>query len=243
MASLGGIVESLLGFHILPTSVTTAVDPSRALRLRRLHVQIISVANTLSRLLAGGISDWLSYSASPSPAPSRSPSPTPSITSHRTGRSRSNSLSASLKTYFHTPPRLSRLVFLAGAAFLLALAFAYTAFALDYPAGLWVLSVSVGVGYGTLFTLAPAIVRTVWPVADFGRNFGLVNWFSAAGALLFTPLYGVLSDVASGRQGAEQGVCYGRACWRDVFLVSAGSAAVAGLLAGGLWRGWWRGLV
>ncbi|KAK4701063.1 hypothetical protein P7C70_g5170, partial [Phenoliferia sp. Uapishka_3] len=215
MASLGGVVESLLGYHILPTSPTT---PNRALGIRRLHVQIISVANTVTRLLAGGVSDWLSYSASPSRPPSRSTSP------EREGervQSRSASLQRSMKEYFHTPPRLSRLAFMAGATALLAGAFTFVAVALDQPSGLWILSLSVGVGYGTIFTLAPAIIRTVYPLKDFGRNFGLLNWFSALGALIFTPLYGVLADLASEKQRSESGVCYGRACWHDVFIVSA----------------------
>ncbi|KAL8287494.1 hypothetical protein RQP46_003352 [Phenoliferia psychrophenolica] len=236
MASLGGVVESLLGFHITKGAIAPDTA-SRALGLRRLHVQIISIANTFSRLIAGGVSDWLSYSAAPSPPPTRPPSPV------RHGHSRSRSRSDSVKAYFHTPPRLSRLAFLVGAAALLSAAFTYVALLLKVPAGLWVLSVSVGIGYGTIFTLSPAVVRTVYPSADFGRNFGLLNWFSALGAVIFTPLYGVLSDLASESQKQKNGVCYGRACWHDVFVVSAISTAMAGVLVLVLWRGWWRGKV
>ncbi|KAM0748169.1 MFS general substrate transporter [Meredithblackwellia eburnea MCA 4105] len=244
MASLGAIVESLLGFHILPTtSKPSSSDPaSRALGLRTLHVQIISIANTVSRLISGAVSDWLSYSAAPSPPPTRSPSPAP-LSRHSRSRSRSESISISLKAYFHQSPRLTRLAFLGAATAILASAFAFTALSLDRPAGLWILSVAVGTGYGTIFTLAPAIMRTVYPVKDFGRNFGLINWFSAFGALLFTPLYGVLSDVASDKQQQENGVCYGRSCWHDVFLVSSISTVFAGVLVLVLWRGWWRGRV
>ena len=175
MASLGGVVESLLGFHILPASPDNA---SRALGLRRLHVQIISIANTVSRLVAGGVSDWLSYSAAPSPPPTRSPSP--ARPPHSRSHSRSESVQLSLKTSFHTAPRLSRLAFLVGATTLLSCAFMYISFALEVPAGLWVLSVSVGVGYGTVFTLSPAVVRTVYPSSDFGRNFGLLKCISSS---------------------------------------------------------------
>ena len=188
MASLGGVVESLLGFHILPSSPDSA---SRALGLRRLHVQIISVANTFSRLLAGAVSDWLSYSAAPSPPPTRSPSPAPVPGSrgHARSHSRSESIQISIKEYFHTPPRLSRLAFILGSTSLLAAAFAYVATALEVPAGLWVLSVSVGVAYGIIFTLAPAVVRTVYPPANFGRNFGLLKCVPLlVGALLIADL-------------------------------------------------------
>lgn len=58
MATLGQQIESMLGVKIQQS-------PSRALSLRRQHVQIISVANTCSRLFAGALSDWLSYAAAP----------------------------------------------------------------------------------------------------------------------------------------------------------------------------------
>lgn len=61
MATLGQQIESLLGVKIQGSPSS----PSRALSLRSQHVQIISVANTVSRLFAGALSDWLSYAAAP----------------------------------------------------------------------------------------------------------------------------------------------------------------------------------
>jgi hypothetical protein len=150
MASLGGQIESLLRVHASDEST----PPSYALALRRHHVQIISIANTLTRLAVGALSDWLSFAAIATVATV----PSTGILSH-----------------LPRPPRVSRLLFLLVASVLLTVAFAYVAFGLDHPDGLWVLSVSVGMGYGTIFTMAPSIVRSVYPVADFGRNWGLIS--------------------------------------------------------------------
>lgn len=257
MASLGGIVESLLGVHIststsprpsLPLLVlsTLSHDP-RALTLRRLHVQVLSVSNTISRLLIGLLSDWLSYAAAPIPEAG--------LGEGWTGW---------CKRRLHRKPQVSRLAFLVAACGILVGAFGFTAVGMERTDELWVLSVgqlsrlllllssgspvltpplatATGFSYGLIFTLAPAIVRVVYPLPTFGRNWGLLTWFSALGALLFTPLFGIMLDAATLRQGNER--CVGRECYEGVFGLSAASAAVALGVSAVLWRGWWRGKV
>lgn len=208
MASLGGIVESLLGvhttdpvsasspatYHFFSTFIDASLGDTAGLELRRKHVQVISVANTFSRLAAGGLSDWLSYSRPPFLT---LPPPMFPLT-----------YSQRLASYFQRPPKVSRLFFVLAACILLSLAFGYTALFLERPAGLWILSISTGLSYGAIFTLSPSVVRSVWPLKDFGRNWGLISWFSAVGALLFTPLFGFLGDRAAARQLSD--VCFGR---------------------------------
>lgn len=268
MASLGGIVESLLGIRIASPSsrfaLTSASSPiishdARALALRRLHVQVLSVSNTMSRLLIGLVSDWMSYAAAVSP-----PSSSSSLAEveRRTG----GGWQAWARRKLRQRPRVSRLAFLFVACAILSASYAFVAMGLDQTGELWVLSIGTGWSYGLAFTIAPAIVRVVWPVAAFGRNWGLLTvghhfsfsigtrkliigslslafekWFSALGALLFTPLFGVLQDAAAQRQ--QSNICYGRECYEVVFVLSSVSCGIAACIVGVLWRGWWKGRV
>jgi hypothetical protein len=134
MASLGGIVESLLGIRITtpaPTSspasfalLSTLTHDSRALSLRRLHVQVLSISNTISRLFIGLLSDWLSYAAEPIPEAELG-----------------EGWWGWWKRTFHRKPQVSRLAFLVAAGGMLAVAYAYVAVGLESTNGLWVLSV------------------------------------------------------------------------------------------------------
>ncbi|SCV67620.1 BQ2448_5231 [Microbotryum intermedium] len=259
MASLGGIVESLLGVHTLgdgalsssPSKASTLLialvssstlkgaSDTRALALRRLHVQTLSAANTISRLLIGFLSDWLSYAAAPLVADENSPpgSPRPASSIH------ARSWKRRMQLLFHDrpPPRVSRLFFLVLSCVVLASAFFCASSSLSEPSGLWILTVSVGSCYGLVFTLAPAIVRAVYPISDFGRNWGVLSLFSACGASLFTPLFGVLLDLQREKEGIE--VCVGRECFEKIFVLSGISEAVALAIALVLWKRWWRGIV
>lgn len=100
---------------------------------------------------------------------------------------------------------------------------------------------AIAIAYGTIFTLVPALVRARWNVLDFGRNWGTLTWFSAGGAMLYTPLYGILLEFAQRKNsGSDNGVCVGPRCYRPIFALSATSAAVAGLLVIVLGRRWSR---
>lgn len=226
MASLGGIVEAILagpppslhGVVGTVAKIAGLVKDPRALALRRLHVQVIAISNTVSRLSIGFISDWLA--AHPSTEP-------PADGKRPTRKSRR--------------PKITRLAFVAAACGILVAAFAFAATLMDRPGQLWVLSIAVGVSYGTIFTLSPAIVRAVYHLDHFGRNWGLLTWFAAAGALVFTPLHGVLSDAELGRQHSP--TCHGKGCYSAVMALSSASAFVALVIVGVLYKGSWRGRV
>lgn len=57
---------------------------------------------------------------------------------------------------------------------------------------IWVLSIFTGSCYGFVFTLVPSLVATVWPLESFGRNYGIISYFFAAGSFLMTLLFGML---------------------------------------------------
>ncbi|GAA5949705.1 hypothetical protein JCM21900_003262 [Sporobolomyces salmonicolor] len=221
-ASLGSVLESLLAVSTSTFTMFSPHAPTHALQLRKRHIALLSVANTLSRLIVGALSDYLA-------TPTRADNQTRPI----------------LKK------RVSRLVFLLGACLALSIAYGWAGTGMTSERGLWVVTIVTGVSYGTLFTLCPAIVRSCWPVEHFGRNWGLLTWFSALGALLFTPLFGILRDLAASSSFtplftssnmAQGPACAGPACYRPVFLVCAVSAGLA-CGAIGLLRPRWGGLV
>ncbi|GAA5925803.1 hypothetical protein JCM3775_001504 [Rhodotorula graminis] len=203
MASLGSVVSSLSRLPALH-----AAAPISALALRKRHIAVISVVNTLWRLVVGGASDYL---AAAGPDKDRQPA----------------------------WRRQVRLVFVAVACVGLAAAYGWGATGLATPAGLWVITFVTAVAYGTIFTLTPALVRTRWSPDDFGRNWGLLTWFSAVGALVFTPLFGVLRDLATDGTG-ESSSCTSTRCYRPIFALSAVSATLATALVGLLATRWAR---
>lgn len=113
MASVGAIVASLSGSPALLHS------PVSALSIRRRHIALLSVVNTLWRLVVGAASDYLA-------APLSSPA-----SATRAGEAK-----------LHQPAwrRHVRLVFVAVSCALLAAAFSWGATGLSTPAGLWVIT-------------------------------------------------------------------------------------------------------
>jgi MFS family permease len=166
MASLGSILESLLAISITKGGGGGGV--SHALQARKDHIAVLAIANTISRLVIGAISDYLS---------------TPTEVIEENGNRRGGRR------------RVSRLMFLVGACACLALVYAWGGTGLATEDGLWIVTISEfrlfaqlessadvllhmtvnGFSYGAVFTLSPAIVRSCWPVEHFGRNWGLLT--------------------------------------------------------------------
>ncbi|GAA6028126.1 hypothetical protein JCM8097_001882, partial [Rhodosporidiobolus ruineniae] len=205
MASVSSILDSLL-------PPTVLASPAGALSLRKNHVALLSVSNTVLRLAVGAASDWI---AAPPASRTSSGGETRALSSWR---------------------RNIRLWMVGAACLLLASAYGWGATGLRKPAGLWVVTLATGIGYGTVFTLTPALVRARWGTESFGRNWGLLTWFSALGALLFTPLFGLFRDLAA----SSDGTCTGPRCYRPIFVLSAASAATAVVFVAVLGRRWGR---
>lgn len=118
MASLGQILESLLAISTSnDVSAARAKGTiSHALQARKNHIAVLAIANTLSRLLVGAVSDYLSA---------------PSVTVDDEGGP-------------STPARkrVSRLAFLLGACASLALAYVWGGTGLTTEDGLWIVTIS-----------------------------------------------------------------------------------------------------
>ncbi|BGP38512.1 hypothetical protein JCM10450v2_002460 [Rhodotorula kratochvilovae] len=204
-----------LGAIVSSLAGSRSLHPGRtsALALRKRHIALLSIANTASRLVVGAASDYLASSATSSSAETKDRQP--------------------------AWRKHVRLIFVAAACVVLAAAYGWGATGLSTPAGLWIVTLATAVAYGTVFTLTPALVRARWSVADFGRNWGLLTWFSALGALLFTPLFGILRDLATDGSGPSSS-CTRTGCYRPIFALAAVSAALAAALVGVLAKRWAR---
>ncbi|BGP06482.1 hypothetical protein JCM10049v2_002304 [Rhodotorula toruloides] len=130
-----------------------------------------------------------------------------------------------------------RLILVGAACALLAATYGWGGTGLSTPSGLWIITLLTACSYGTVFTLTPTLIRSRWAVVDFGRNWGAATLFSAAGALLFTPLSGLLRDLASRKDG-DGPRCVGPRCYRPIFALSAVSALLATALVAVLARRW-----
>jgi len=146
--------KSASGIRVLSPSVETATAT---------QVRLISISNTLSRLLSGPFVDLIS------PVTSHVPSNRPQR--------------------YH----ISRVVLLSWVPLLLAGTYVYQELAIRTLDDLWVLSVATGAAYGTTFTILPSIVSSIWGSRDFGRNFGILTYAPFLGTPLFSYLYAFVS--------------------------------------------------
>ncbi|CAO1620323.1 unnamed protein product [Parajaminaea phylloscopi] len=210
LSSVGNMVVALMGS--LSRSMPASQDPAAqayamtmsphvgpiALEIRASQVKLLAAANTLSRLASGLLSDWLAPKAS-----------SPGGTSEPRRRI-----------------QVSRLALLFFAIALLSVAFAWAAFGLETVDGLPAFSVAVGVGYGLIFTLVPAITLSAFGGAHFGRNWGILSYCCAAGSLAYSLLYALVSDAVAdrqkdGRQSGSGATCTGGPqCFQPSFVVS-----------------------
>ncbi|GAA5912524.1 uncharacterized protein JCM6883_005932 [Sporobolomyces salmoneus] len=220
MASLGQILESLLAISTREIVTPMKTGISHALQARKDHIAVLAVANTVSRLVVGALSDYLS---------------TPAVATAEEGEGEGEGSRAGTGR-----KRISRLVFLMGACAGLALVYVWGGTGLSSESGLWIITIINGTSYGAIFTLSPAIVRSCWPVEHFGRNWGLLTWFSAIGALIFTPLFGILRDLATSSSSPSLilDTCASSGCYKPIFIVSAISSGLSCGVVGLLWRKW-----
>ncbi|KAF8902028.1 major facilitator superfamily domain-containing protein [Gymnopilus junonius] len=155
ISSIGTIVLSLP-----PTSIESLPKQHSA----AFQVKLISLANTISRIVVGPLADFIS------PLATRS--------------------SSGVSTF----PRkhvISRFVFLSGAALLLICTLLWTKLYVYYQNQLWVLSVGTGLSYSTVFTVL--LISSLWGIQDLGRNFGVMMYAPFTGTPLFSYVYALVS--------------------------------------------------
>lgn len=159
MSSVGNMVVSLLGTSnksveppMLLEMVTTLAGPAVgigpiALKKRANQVKLLAIANTVARLSGGLMSDLLA------------PSPKDAESSSTSERQSGEGLFARISTQL-TRIRISRVTLLLLAILIGFAAYAWAAFGLTSTQGLPAFSLMVGISYGLIFSLVPAITCT-----------------------------------------------------------------------------------
>ncbi|KAJ3726085.1 major facilitator superfamily domain-containing protein [Lentinula raphanica] len=172
-----------------------------------LQVKILSISNTTSRILVGPLADFVSP-----------------VFSHQKLRG------------FTTvrKHRISRMVFLTGAASLLAATCAWMILGAQTQHDIWPLSVGTGITYGAVFTVLPGVTCSIWGLRNMARNFGIITYSPFVGTTFYSYVYALI--VA--HHSDEDGACQGRICWESTFYVCLGSSVTALVITTILWRNW-----
>jgi len=207
------------------------------------HVSIVAVTSTIARLLTGTLSDLLAPTSLPH--------------QHRRGpNSLANSLSSLPPDTMADHPKrfqVSRIVFLVAFCLLASLGQVLLASGIIHGHGerFWMVTASIGAGYGAIFSLIPIIISVVWGVENFGTNWGIVATVPAIGATVWGLIYSAVYQAAADRQtsvamlveylktseSTGDVLCYGTSCYSPTFWAMAVSFWFACLLWLWAWRG------
>ncbi|GAB7346258.1 hypothetical protein MBLNU457_4985t2 [Dothideomycetes sp. NU457] len=232
--NLGTIIGTFYG----PETPEDAIPTSAAT-----HVSIVAITSTVARILTGTLSDILAPTSVPH--------------QHRRGpNSLANSL-ASLPPEAMVEPskrlQISRILFLIAFCLLASVGQVFLASGLMQGHGerFWMVSASIGAGYGAIFSLVPIIISVVWGVENFGTNWGIVATVPAAGATVWGLIYSGVYQAAADKQtsfrsftglfqtnqASEDVLCHGTSCYAPTFW----AMAVSFWLACVFWLWAWRG--
>lgn len=145
--NMGTVIKTLYS----PTEIILGSATSAAT-----HVSIICAASTAVRLLVGALTDLLA------PAPATQHLQIPAL----------DAQSMLHRIRFS----ISRVSFWICFAIILSLGMSILASGViqDHAERFWIVSASVGAGYGALFSITPIIVTIIWGVENFGTNWGIM---------------------------------------------------------------------
>ena len=245
ISNIGTIVLSLPPSSS-PSGVTVVGIPSTD-SATSTQVRILSLSNTISRLLVGPVADFVSPVVSYLPNGDRS---------------------------YPRKHRVSRIAFLVGSTILLACTYFWTEVGIRSQAAVWALRyvylsieyehaassawqcwcrdklwrhfyslVRVQLGslrfpklHLFLNTCRPSLISSIWGLSNLGRNFGIITYAPFVGTPIFSYLY---AFVSAGHTNTGQGsVCKGVECWQPTFWIGFAGALVALCGSGVLWRQW-----
>lgn len=182
-------------------------------------MSLIALTSTAARLIAGSVSDYL---APPAPVVHLPPAPK-----------------------LRRPKRLScsrmNILFLFAAIMFSGFFVVASGVVHARPELFWLVSSSIGAGYGAVFCLAPTVVSVVWGTRNFGTNWGIISMAPALGAVVYGCMFAGEYDTGAGAgAGADAGACYGWVCVRYSFSAMAASVVLAVAGWGWVWRAWNR---
>ncbi|RYP89170.1 hypothetical protein DL770_004542 [Monosporascus sp. CRB-9-2] len=214
MNNLGTVIGTLYS----PSSVSSGTSAAT-------HVSIMATVSTVARLLAASLSDLLSPSPHNQYVQTGAPtSPIPLL---------KRKLS------------VSRIALFLAAAIILSVGTLVLASGATQEHGerFWIVSGSIGAGYGAVFSLTPIIITMIWGVENFGTNFGIVALTPALGSTMWGLIYSAeyqagARDSPSLADGNDDDVfCYGKHCYTSTFWAMTVSVWVGAFMILWAWKG------
>jgi hypothetical protein len=199
------------------------------------HVSILAITSTVSRILAGVLTDLLAPTSSPH--------------QHRRGPTSLANSFGSLDDMPHTEPKrrleISRIAIMIFFSLLLSVGLILLASGAIQGHGerFWIVSALVGAGYGAAFSLTPIIVSVIWGIENFGTNWGIVATVPALGATIWGLIYSAVYQWATergerlGENVGSDALCHGKMCYAPTFW----AMTVTVWIACGMWLFAWRG--
>lgn len=189
------------------------------------HVSIMATVSTVARLVVASLSDLLS--------------PSPESQHIQTG-------------FTHTTPvlrqrlQVSRVVLYVLSALIFSIGTLVLASGAvqEHADRFWIVSSSIGAGYGAVFSLTPIVITMIWGVENFGTNFGIVAVTPALGSVIWGFIYSAVYQA-----GARDPVslddddivgdvfCYGKQCYAATFSAMTVSIWVGALMVIWAWKG------
>ncbi|KAI1433426.1 major facilitator superfamily domain-containing protein [Xylaria sp. CBS 124048] len=189
------------------------------------HVSIMASVSTVARLTVASLSDFLS--------------PTPESQHVQTGLP-------------HTPLvrrpglQISRVILYV----ISALTFSIGSVALasgaiqEHVDRFWIVSGSIGAGYGAVFSLTPIIITMIWGVENFGTNYGIIALTPALGSLLWGIIYAAVYQAGTHNPALSQDggsaddiLCYGTQCYAPTFWAMTASTWAGAFMIILAWKG------
>ncbi|KAI2625286.1 putative transporter MCH1 [Hypomontagnella submonticulosa] len=188
------------------------------------HVSILATVSTVARLIAASLSDLLS--------------PTPHSQHVQTGFPSSIPM-------LRQKLSVSRIVLFIAAAILTSVGTLVLASGAvqDHAERFWIVSGSIGAGYGAVFSLTPIIVTMIWGVENFGTNFGILALTPAVGSTMWGLIYSAVYQAGARNspslvEGSEDDVfCYGQKCYASVFWAMTVCIWIGSVMVLWAWKG------
>ncbi|KAI0508297.1 major facilitator superfamily domain-containing protein [Xylaria bambusicola] len=189
------------------------------------HVSIMATVSTVARLVVASLSDLLS--------------PTPENQYVQTGST-------------HSLPNLRRKLQVSRVILYVISALTFSIGSLVLASGavqehanrFWIVSGSIGAGYGAVFSLTPIIITMIWGVENFGTNFGIIALTPAVGSVIWGVIYSAVyqagahkSALLGGGEAGDDVFCYGKQCYAATFWAMTVSIWVGAFMIIWAWKG------
>ncbi|KAI0432290.1 major facilitator superfamily domain-containing protein [Xylaria sp. FL1042] len=189
------------------------------------HVSIMATVSTVARLVVASLSDLLS--------------PTPENQFVQTGTTHSlPALRQKLQVSRVILYVMSALTFSIGSLVLAS------GVVQEHASRFWIVSGSIGAGYGAVFSLTPIIITMIWGVENFGTNFGIVAVTPALGSVIWGFIYSAVyqagaheSALLDSDETGDDVFCYGKQCYASTFWAMTVSIWIGAFMIIWAWKG------